>query len=76
MNREQRRSILSGAKKPTEAAIQVSVGYNTGTGKITLAYSRNLNNVSFTAAESIGFAQAIIRAAKEIDPKITEGVTW
>lgn len=76
MNREQRRASLKPSKTPTDVAIQTMVGYNTETGKITLTYSRSLKNVSFTAKESISFAQAIISAARKIDPTITEGVTW
>ena len=67
---------LRSAGRATDFAVQTSVGYNANTGKVTLNYSRNLNNVSFTASEAVAFAQAIVRAAKAIDPVCAEGAIW
>ena len=75
MNQEQHRAHLK-PSNPTDVTVQTTVGYNTETGKVSLNYSRNLNNISFQAKEAIGFAQAIVRAAKAIDPACAEGAEW
>lgn len=74
--KKQHQARLNPVGQPTDVAIQISVGYNNNTGKVTLNYSRKLNNVSFPANEAVAFAQAIVRAAKAIDPECAKGASW
>ncbi len=74
--KKQHQARLNPARKPTNVTIQTAVGYNTATGKVTLNYSQNLNNVSFSAGEAVAFAQAVVRAAQAIDPDCAKDATW
>lgn len=76
MNKKQHRATLNPAGRPTDIAIQTTVGYNVNNGKVTLNYSRNLNNVSFTAGEAVAFAQAVVRAAQALDPECALDAKW
>ena len=74
--KKQHQARLNPVGSPTDVVIQTTVGYNATTGKVTLNYSRNLNNVSFAAKEAVAFAQAIVRAAQAVDPECAKGATW
>ena len=50
MNREQRRSQLSGKgiAPAKEFSLSADIMYNKDGGKVTIVYSRTINNVSYT----------------------------
>lgn len=74
--KKQHQAKLNPAGRPTDVTIQTTVGYNITNGRVTLNYSRNLNNVSLTASEAVAFAQAIVRAAQACAPECAKGATW
>ena len=71
MNREQRRSQLSGkAPQPTkEFSLSAAIMYNKDGGKITIVYSRTINNVSYTPDQLRTHINGLIGAAKMVDPE-------
>ena len=69
MNREQRRSQLSGkgAAPAKEFSLSADIMYNKADGKITIVYSRTINNVSYTPDQLRTHINGLIGAAKMLD---------
>ncbi len=70
MNREQRRSQLSGkAPQPAqEFSLNADIMYNKEGGRVTIVYSRTINNVSYTPNQLENHIRGLAVAGRMIKP--------
>jgi hypothetical protein len=61
---------------PAEQPMECRIGRDDTHGKVVMAYTRKIDNISFAPGAAVDTAKALLEVAKQLDPASVQGIAW